>query len=751
MAHTQGTAGRLQRLTSLLATALVAIATAMAFARVFQGRRPTLQLLLVGLASAIVAWIFERRSLLSATVASGALLVVTVGIVVARETTWHGLPTVESLRLMGTAAAAVGEQARIQMAPTPPIDALMLAGVVAVWASVFSCHALAFRAGSPLLALVPPVALVAFADTVLEEFIKPQYGVLFLVAALAVVFADGLRRVQGWGPVWNRPGGRDRLMSSAGRGARRIAVAAVAFAAAAPLLIPGFGAKGLIDLSSVNSSDRISVAPLVSIGAQLSREDPVEVFSVDSSLPSDYWRMLTLDRFTDISWESSDTSGTPIVSGEPFMQSGEEGTTVTQQFTVANNLGFRWLPTAPNATLVTADAELLSNVITGTITVETPLDAGDTYIASSTLVEPDPQELQATSASGFDPKYIELPADLPEGIGMIAKNWTAAARDDYSRVLAIQTQLRGFRYSLDVDPEDDPGALLRFLRFEQAGFCQQFASAMAVLLRTLRIPSRVAMGFTAGNVDDDGIGTVVTTENLHSWVEVYFPGFGWLPFEPTPGRDIPEYQKVSFSQPCTGVPGGCTTEGPNGEGTNAANVDPTDPRKRPKFPPRRTGDLRARGPLRDTAGAGAGDAPERRISPSRVLVVLGVLVAVLLVVVPAVRIAGRRRRLRRAGPQPRRLILATYDVFTERAADLGVRRDAGETPGEYRRRIVATGRLSDGHLDRLTKLAVRAAYAPDEPADTDALDATADADHALRDLRKRTSLGRRLAGIYRRD
>jgi hypothetical protein len=111
----------------------------------------------------------------------------------------------------------IGEQARIQVAPTPPLKPLILAGIVAIWAALFSCHALAFRAGSPILSLLPPIALLAFADTVLEELIKPIYGVVFLAAALLVVFADALRRVQGWGPVWVGPGSRARLSATASR------------------------------------------------------------------------------------------------------------------------------------------------------------------------------------------------------------------------------------------------------------------------------------------------------------------------------------------------------------------------------------------------------------------------------------------------------------------------------------------------------------------------------------------------------
>jgi Domain of unknown function (DUF4129) len=90
-------------------------------------------------------------------------------------------------------------------------------------------------------------------------------------------------------------------------------------------------------------------------------------------------------------------------------------------------------------------------------------------------------------------------------------------------------------------------------------------------------------------------------------------------------------------------------------------------------------------------------------------------------------------------------------VFTQRAGDLGFPRRRGETPEEYRGRVVASGLLSDGHLSRLTALAVTAAYAPGSPAEQDATDAIEAAETALHELRAATPLGRRLLGLYRRD
>jgi Transglutaminase-like enzymes, putative cysteine proteases len=82
---------------------------------------------------------------------------------------------------------------------------------------------------------------------------------------------------------------------------------------------------------------------------------------------------------------------------------------------------------------------------------------------------------------------------------------------------------------------DDPDALLTFLTQTKAGFCQQYATAMAVLVRELGLPARVAVGYQAGTLQDDG-RYLVQSDDAHAWVEVFFEGYGWLQFEPTPGH-----------------------------------------------------------------------------------------------------------------------------------------------------------------------------------------------------------------------
>jgi transglutaminase-like putative cysteine protease len=740
MARTQGTNARVQRLTTLVAIMLVGIASAVAFGRVYVGATPTLQLVAVGLVAATVAWAFERRGLLLATAVSGGLLLCALAWLIVPETTWYGVPTLETVRQIADVATQVGAEARHRVSPTDAVDPLLFAAVTGVWAAAFSCHALAFRAGSPLLGLVPPVALVAFADTVLEDQIRPRYGLLFLVAALAIVFADGLRRVQGWGPVWSAERSRGRFSPAGGRNARRLAVAAVAIAAVSPAFIPGFGAQAVFDVSSLNKDERVDVSLLVSLGARLTSDDPIEVFEVRSSSPS-YWRMTALERFDGVTWQRAEEAAVPIAPGAPLAEP-VDGRAVAAEFSVQTLLDFTELPVPYAPSGVAIDADLSWSPSSQTLTLDRPLQRGDTYRAEATSASPTVEELAATAPDDVGPALVALPGGMPPQIADLAREWTADASTPYEQVLAIQQRLTDrtrFSYSTDVSYRDDVQTLVEFLTVTRRGFCQQYASAMAVMLRSLGIPARVAVGFTAGARDGSGGDRYqVTTRNLHAWVEVPFEGYGWLAFEPTPGRANPgsaSYLPV------------------------AANTDPSEdvvcPRRNPQNPdcvapdgstftppPASTGE-----PRTDT---GADAAAGSRAGPLMAALALAGLIGVAAVAIPSFRALRRRARLRRAAADPRTLILATYDVFAQRAGELGLSKGGGETPEEYRRRVESSGRLRDGHLDRLTAVVMRAAYAPDDPNRDEALDATTDADEILRDLRRTTPLRERVRGRYRR-
>ncbi len=761
-----------QRLLGLAAVAGLAVATALAFGRVFTGRLPTLQLVAAALASVAIAALFERRGLLLATLASLVGLALAITWLVLPQTAWYGLPSIRTLRAIGRSLEFVGQQARLQVAPTPPLPPLMLAAVTAVWTAAFSSHALAIRAGSPLLAVLPPIALVGFADTVLEDGARPVYAVMLLAAALAVVFADGLRRVRQWGPVWS--GSRTRRLGASVKGSRSVALIVIAAAVLVPWLLPGFRSSPLVDLST-SGDDGAGLDPFISIHAQLDSGAPVrDLFEVETPDPQ-YWRLFTLDEFDGAEWRSSDPDGAeggqtismpavlPQVPGYAPPPDSQ-----TQPFTfriLSDDFDSpHALPMAQTPEQMAGDlGDVTWDPFRGQAFVDGGLDAGLEYTVRSRIVVPTPQELE--QVQNLTPlqygRWTDLPGDdvLDPQIEQIAGEWTAGATTAYDKVFAIQRHFHsgGFSYSTDVDVADDADALLTFLTQTKAGFCQQYATAMAVLVRELGIPARVAIGYQPGTKQDDGT-YLVQSKNAHAWVEVFFEGYGWLQFEPTPGHGThPNAEAGTYLNPVTqsgGQPGQTGQQdnplGPNGGGT--AECQAASPRERQLVCNTETRPQRGPGefvPL-PSVGQPAEQPDGSGYSVPYRLIFLGLLVllGVLMIVVPIAKSVWRRRLLRRSR-EPREHVLAAYRVFDGEAADLGMGRREGETLDEHRARLAAAIAFTDGHLGCLTALATRAAYAPDAPTREEADASVEDAHRAIRELRRDAGMIRRIVGTYR--
>jgi hypothetical protein len=232
----------------------------------------------------------------------------------------------------------------------------------------------------------------------------------------------------------------------------------------------------------------------------------------------------------------------------------------------------------------------------------------------------------------------------------------------------------------------------------------------------------------------------VSTNLAHAWVEVYFPGWGWLPFEPTPTRTNAVSYVYTGDQSCP--------ECPDGGGGNGGTAGASTPGREANA----VENLRpGGGPRGATGDPGTIDiADERPFITARMALFLAAIVGgLVLLLIPPVRTFRRRMRLRRAAAEPRRLILATYEVFTERAAGMGLGRGRGETLDEYRRKVLETGYLSDGHLDRLTRLTTAAAYSPHEPGEEQTVEATVAADTAIREIRRAVGPAVWVVGLYR--
>src|SRR6266446_7062233 len=131
--------------------------------------------------------------------------------------------------------------------------------------------------------------------------------------------------------------------------------------------------------------------------------------------------------------------------------------------------------------------------------------------------------------------YLQLPVALDARIPELAKQITKNSQTAFDKTITIESYLRNrYTYTLNLTgkPGDDP--LAHFLFETRAGHCEYFASAMAILLRTLGIPTREVNGFLPGEYNDLGGDYIVRASDAHSWVEVYFPEMGWQVFDPTP-------------------------------------------------------------------------------------------------------------------------------------------------------------------------------------------------------------------------
>ena len=167
----------------------------------------------------------------------------------------------------------------------------------------------------------------------------------------------------------------------------------------------------------------------------------------------------------------------------------------------------------------------------------------DPYIITSSVPVMDPEKLQAAGTNypvHILHRYTQLPPDLPGRIGGLAHEITLSGETPYEKAVLVERNLQRLEYNLEMDPPPfNVDGVDHFLFDQRQGYSEYFASAMVVLLRTVGVPARLAVGYTSGEETEVPGIYAVRDSNSHGWVEVYFPGYSWVPFEPTPGQALP--------------------------------------------------------------------------------------------------------------------------------------------------------------------------------------------------------------------
>jgi transglutaminase-like putative cysteine protease len=337
----------------------------------------------------------------------------------------------------------------------------------------------------------------------------------------------------------------------------RPAVVAGALVVALVLLVPKLPfsdetvSPGLIDWTRIGTGGTSRLDVQADVGDYLTSGRDAEIMRVQSSEPL-LWRGGTMDYFDGVRW--SDTTQPGTEDGEEIA-AGVETRPVLQRVQVLDARadiifgGYKIVKTSESLGSATQNSD-------GSWSMDRPFEEGDSYEVLSEIPQPTVAQLRG-AGTDYRPavvqRFLQLPGDTPPVVHETAQKIQRKydPKTPYDEARAIEQYLTydgGFTYNLDVSYRRADKAIEEFLGDGKEGFCTQFSTSMALLLRDMGVPSRVVYGATTG--EDVGPGEyLVRGSNMHTWVEAYFPGVGWYPFNPTPGFSMPTAMEANAPRP----------------------------------------------------------------------------------------------------------------------------------------------------------------------------------------------------------
>jgi hypothetical protein len=260
-------------------------------------------------------------------------------------------------------------------------------------------------------------------------------------------------------------------------------------------------------------------------------------------------------------------------------------------------------------------------------------------------------------------KYLQLPDTLPERVRSLASSITSSYTNQYDKVKAVEKYLSS-NYTYTLSPESTPKGrdFVDYFLFDQKkGYCTYYATAMAVMLRSVGIPARYVEGYALPAKPKSGNTYNVTNERAHAWVEVYFEGFGWLPFEPTSSFDSSFYKSRTTSTSLSGGNSPYQPVIPGKDGTSGGNINDNDKT----------------------------DSSEKNNNYLLIIVMVsaGIIIISFLVLtmVNLIRRCLKFRRYKKLAP--RENIMTIYEYYLNLLSISGLSMSPGETPYAYAERI----------------------------------------------------------------
>ncbi|MDX1613882.1 MAG: transglutaminase domain-containing protein [Candidatus Promineifilaceae bacterium] len=448
--------------------------------------------------------------------------------------------------------------------------ALLAVAVWAAWA--------VRRRGQPMLGLLPALLLLAAMLTASSASAFSLAPALALTLILKASLAHR-RQEQRWqeeGLAYSARFGRNATWAAAGLALSLLLLA---------LLTPSISIYRLMDLArdlsqqqrdqevarsfgleaaeaprpadpfAQQRSSGLPARQLIGSGPELSQQ-PVMAITIEESPELGealrYWRGVTYDTYTGRGWRSRGTATVRYRAGETAGRHPAEQRLnqrlVRQAVRRLDNQGSLIYT---GGSLLTVDQDFQVAWRTRFLDTEQYTDffaaalisgQRDTYRADSLVPVFSGADLRAARPDLPDwiiDQYLGLPDNVSDRVRSLARDLTATEPTAYDRALAIERYLRRFPYTLELPAPPAGREIADYFLFElQRGYCDYYATTMIVLARAAGLPARLATGYIGGAFDPENSSYLVTADLAHSWPEIYFSDYGWIPFEPTAGREI---------------------------------------------------------------------------------------------------------------------------------------------------------------------------------------------------------------------
>ncbi|MFE9750872.1 DUF3488 and DUF4129 domain-containing transglutaminase family protein [Saccharothrix saharensis] len=452
------------------------------------------------------------------------------------------LPGPQSLQdLLAVLADAMGE-VQTGVPPVPDSPAMRCLVMVAIGIVAIMVDALAVGMSAPAASGLVLLCVFAVPASLADEML-PLWTFVFGAGAFALLLAvDGQHRHEAW--RGRLPGGGQSGSGPAATAVAGLAVVVALVAGASLTLVGTVGRLPGTGEEIGGGNGGLGIDPMTQLRGMLNQGAPRELFRV-RNMPgtSAYLRAMTLRQYVpDKGWELGGNMPEGVPANGPLPeQPGDRGDgKVTDVRIEPVNWVDNWLPVygRPRA-LQEVDENWRYDPGRGMVYSVRPRKS-EPYTLETVFDTPSADTLRrATGQVDVDPAYLEAPG-VGGRVAELAREIVAGQTTQFDQATALFRYFtdgtQGFQYTTQTaDTDTSADALEDFVLNGKKGFCEQYASAMAIMARSVGIPSRVALGFTAGYATGDV--QTITSQDAHAWVEIYFPGHGWMTFDPTPLSD----------------------------------------------------------------------------------------------------------------------------------------------------------------------------------------------------------------------